>query len=171
MRRFIISLAIVLVASVCAVAQKTVFVDTEYILKNIPAYEAANEQLNELSKKYEAEVKAKLKEVEQLYETYRTESVFLSNDMKVSKENEIVQKDQAAKKLQQQYFGQNGELFKQREVLVKPIQEQIFNAISAIAQEKSYSAIWDKASASGLMFSDKDLDISDAVLGKLGYGK
>lgn len=171
MRRFIISLAIALVASVCAVAQKTVFVDTEYILKNIPAYEAANEQLNELSKKYEAEVKAKLKEVEQLYETYRTESVFLSNDMKVSKENEIVQKEQAAKKLQQQYFGQNGELFKQREVLVKPIQEQIFNAISAIAQEKSYSAIWDKASASGLMFSDKDLDISDAVLGKLGYGK
>ena len=171
MRRFIISLAIALVASVCAVAQKTVFVDTEYILKNIPAYEAANEQLNELSKKYEAEVKAKLKEVEQLYETYRTESVFLSNDMKVSKENEIVQKEQAAKKLQQQYFGQNGELFQQREVLVKPIQEQIFNAISAIAQEKSYSAIWDKASASGLMFSDKDLDISDAVLGKLGYGK
>lgn len=171
MRRFVISLAIALVASVCAVAQKTVFVDTEYILKNIPAYEAANEQLNELSKKYEAEVKAKLQEVEQLYETYRTESVFLSNDMKVSKENEIVQKEQAAKKLQQQYFGQNGELFKQREVLVKPIQEQIFNAISAIAQEKSYSAIWDKASASGLMFSDKDLDISDAVLGKLGYGK
>lgn len=171
MRRFIISLAIALVASVCAVAQKTVFVDTEYILKNIPAYEAANEQLNELSKKYEAEVKAKLQEVEQLYETYRTESVFLSNDMKVSKENEIVQKEQAAKKLQQQYFGQNGELFKQREVLVKPIQEQIFNAISAIAQEKNYSAIWDKASASGLMFSDKDLDISDAVLGKLGYGK
>lgn len=171
MRRFIISLAIALVASVCAVAQKTVFVDTKYILKNIPAYEAANEQLNELSKKYEAEVKAKLQEVEQLYETYRTESVFLSNDMKVSKENEIVQKEQAAKKLQQQYFGQNGELFKQREVLVKPIQEQIFNAISAIAQEKSYSAIWDKASASGLMFSDKDLDISDAVLGKLGYGK
>ena len=171
MRRFIISLAIALVASVCAVAQKTVFVATEYILKNIPAYEAANEQLNELSKKYEAEVKAKLQEVEQLYETYRTESVFLSNDMKVSKENEIVQKEQAAKKLQQQYFGQNGELFKQREVLVKPIQEQIFNAISAIAQEKSYSAIWDKASASGLMFSDKDLDISDAVLGKLGYGK
>ena len=171
MRRFIISLAIALVASVCAVAQKTVFVDMEYILKNIPAYEAANEQLNELAKKYEAEVKAKLQEVEQLYETYRTESVFLSNDMKVSKENEIVQKEQAAKKLQQQYFGQNGELFKQREVLVKPIQEQIFNAISAIAQEKSYSAIWDKASASGLMFSDKDLDISDAVLGKLGYGK
>lgn len=171
MRKFILSLVLAAATCVCAVAQKTVFVDTEYILKNIPAYEAANEQLNELSKKYEAEVKAKLQEVEQLYNTYQTESVFLSNDMKVSKENEIVQKEQAAKKLQQQYFGQNGELFKQREVLVKPIQEQIFNAISSIAQEKSYSAVWDKASSNGLMYSDKSLDISDAVLSKLGYGK
>ncbi len=170
MRKIILSLALALVASVCAMAQKTVFVDTEYILKNIPAYETANEQLSELSKKYEAEVKAKLQEVEQLYETYRTESVFLSNDMKVSKENEIVQKEQEAKKLQQQYFGQNGELFKQREVLVKPIQEQIFNAISTLAHEKSYSAVWDKASATGLMYTDKTLDISDAVLAKLGYG-
>lgn len=159
------------VTSVCAMAQKVVYVDTEYILKNIPAYETANEQLNELSKKYEAEVKTKLTEVERLYETYRTESVFLSNEMKTSKENEIIQKEQDAKKLQQQYFGQNGELFKQREVLIKPIQEQIFNAIASLAQEKSYSAVWDKASASGLMYSDKSLDISDAVLAKLGYGK
>lgn len=171
MRKILFSLLLAAVTSVCAMAQKVVYVDTEYILKNIPAYETANEQLNELSKKYEAEVKAKLTEVEQLYETYRTESVFLSNEMKTSKENEIIQKEQDAKKLQQQYFGQNGELFKQREVLIKPIQEQIFNAIASLAQEKSYSAVWDKASASGLMYSDKSLDISDAVLAKLGYGK
>ncbi len=171
MRKILFSLLLAAVTSICAMAQKVVYVDTEYILKNIPAYETANEQLNELSKKYEAEVKAKLTEVEQLYETYRTESVFLSNEMKTSKENEIIQKEQDAKKLQQQYFGQNGELFKQREVLIKPIQEQIFNAIASLAQEKSYSAVWDKASASGLMYSDKSLDISDAVLAKLGYGK
>ncbi len=171
MRKILFTLMLAAVASVCAVAQKVVYVDTEYILKNIPAYETANEQLNELSKKYEAEVKAKLSEVEQLYETYRTESVFLSNELKTSKENEIIQKEQDAKKLQQQYFGQNGELFKQREVLIKPIQEQIFNAIASLAQEKSYSAVWDKASASGLMYTDKSLDISDAVLAKLGYGK
>ncbi len=171
MRKILSALLLVAMTSICAMAQKVVYVDTEYILKNIPAYETANEQLNELSKKYEAEVKAKLSEVEQLYETYRTESVFLSNEMKTSKENEIIQKEQDAKKLQQKYFGQNGELFKQREILVKPIQEQIFNAIASLAQEKSYSAVWDKASASGLMYSDKSLDISDAVLAKLGYGK
>ncbi len=171
MRKILSALLLVAMTSICAMAQKVVYVDTEYILKNIPAYETANEQLSELSKKYEAEVKAKLSEVEQLYETYRTESVFLSNEMKTSKENEIIQKEQDAKKLQQKYFGQNGELFKQREILVKPIQEQIFNAIASLAQEKSYSAVWDKASASGLMYSDKSLDISDAVLAKLGYGK
>lgn len=170
MRKILVSAVVAAMACVGAVAQKMVFVDTEYILKNIPAYETANEQLNTLSKRYEDEVKAKMQEVERLYETYRTESVFLTNDMKVSKENEIVQKEQAAKRLQQQYFGQNGELFKQREVLVRPIQEQIFNAISALSQERSYSAVWDKASAAGLMYSDKSLDISDAVLAKLGYG-
>ena len=170
MRKILSILLIATVVSISAVAQKTVFVDTDYILKNIPAYETANDQLNTFSKKYEEEVKAKLQEVEKLYDTYRNESVFLTNDIKVSRENEIVQKEQDAKKLQQKYFGQNGELFKQREVLIKPIQEQIFNAISQLAQEKSYSAVWDKASATGLMFSDKSLDISDAVLAKLGYG-
>ena len=160
-----------LMVSLMGLAQSQVFVDTEYILKNVPAYETANEQLNKLSKQYEEEVKAKMQEVEKLYETYRTESVFLSNDMKIKKENEIIEKEQAVKKLQQQYFGQNGELYKQREVLVKPIQEQIFNAITSVAQEKNYAAVWDKATNSGLMYADKKLDISDAVLSRLGYGK
>lgn len=151
-------------------AQKIAFVDTEYILKNIPAYETANEQLEKLSKKYEQEVKDKMDEVEKLYESYRTESVFLTNDMKVKKENEIIEKEQQAKKLQQQYFGQNGELFRQREVLVQPIQEQVFNAIQSLAAEKSYSAVLDKASNIGLLFSDKNLDISDQILNRLGYG-
>lgn len=171
MRKILLSIVLMTATLIAAQAQKVVFVDTDYILKNIPAYETANEQLNKLSKKYEDDVKAKMQEVEKLYDTYRNESVFLSNDMKVSKENEIVQKEQAAKKLQQQYFGQNGELFKQREILVKPIQDQIFNAISSLAQEKNYSAVWDKASSSGLLFADKSLDVSDAVLAKLGYGK
>lgn len=164
-------IALALLTSVCAFAQKIAFVDLDYILKNIPAYETANDQLNQLSQKYEAEVKAKMDEVAKLYDTFRNEEVFLSHDMKVNKENEIVQKESEAKKLQQKYFGQNGELFKQREILVKPIQEQIFNAISQLANEKKYSAVWDKASSTGLMFADKTLDISDQVLNKLGYGK
>lgn len=161
-----------LMAFVCGVsAQKIAFVDTEYILKNIPAYESANEQLSEISKKYEVEVKAKMQEVANLYETYRTESVFLTNDMKVKKENEIVEKEKAAKQLQQKYFGQDGELYKSRESLVKPIQDRVYNAIMAVAKEKNLSAIFDKSSSNGLMFADSSLDISDVVLKNLGYSK
>lgn len=163
-------LIIATVVSVTIQAQKFVFVDVEYILKNIPAYESANEQLSQLSQKYEDEIKAKMQEVQQLYETYRTESVFLTADMKVKKENEIVEKEQLAKKLQQSYFGQDGEFFKQREILVKPIQEQVYNAIAALSSEKNYSAVFDKSSNIGLMYSDTSLDISDQVLKRLGYG-
>ena len=163
--------AVLLLFATNTSAQKFVFVDTEYILKNIPAYEAANDQLNQLSKKYETEIKEKMDEISQLQENYRTESVFLTADMKTKKEKEILEKDILAKKLQQTYFGQNGEFFKQREILVKPIQDQVYNAISAIAAEKSYSAVFDKSSNMGLMYNDANLDISDSVLKRLGYSK
>lgn len=169
--RKLLSLLLVAMSALTVSAQKFVFVDTEYILKNIPAYESANEQLTQLSKQYETEVRAKMQEVEQLYETYRTESVFLTAEMKVKKENEIVEKEKLAKKLQQSYFGQDGELYKQREVLIRPIQDQVFNAISSISKEKGYSAVFDKSSNIGLMYNDANLDISDQVLAKLGYGK
>ena len=170
MKRFLALVAIA-VAPLTMSAQKIVFIDTEYILKNIPAYESANEQLNTLSQKYEAEIKDKMQEVEQLYETYRTESVFLTADMKVKKENEIVEKEKLAKKLQQSYFGQNGELYKQRDILIRPIQDQVYNAISSLAKEKNYSAIFDKSSNTGLMYNDPNLDVSDQVLTRLGYSK
>ena len=170
MKRILILIAIT-IAPLAMMAQKFVFVDTEYILKNIPAYEAANEQLDALSKKYETEIKSKMQEVEKLYETYRTESVFLTADMKVKKENEIIEKERLAKKIQQSYFGQDGELYKQREILIRPIQDQVYNAISAIAKEKNYSAVFDKSSNIGLMYNESNLDISDQILIRLGYSK
>ncbi len=166
---FVLMLLCTLVSSTWA--QKIAFVDSEYILKNIPAFETANEQINQLAKKYEVEIKARLDEVATLYETYKSESVFLAADMKVKKENEIVEKEKAAKKLQQQYFGQEGDLFKRRETLIKPIQDQVYNAISAISTEKGYGAVFDKSSGFGLMFSDARYDISDEVLIRLGYKK
>jgi len=150
-------------------AQKYAFVDSEYILKNIPAYEAANEQLNQLSQKWQKDIEARFQEVAQLYQTYQTENVFLSNEMKVKRENEIVDKEKQAKQLQQTYFGPEGELFKRRETLVKPIQDEVFKAISDVAVEKSYGAVFDKASGMGIMYVDAKYDISDLVLVKLGY--
>ncbi len=150
-------------------AQKYAFVDSEYILRNIPAYEAANEQLSQISEKWQAEVEQRFDEIAQLYKTYQAENVFLSNEMKAKRENEIIEKEKQAKQLQQNYFGQNGELFKKREALVKPIQDEIYNAIADMASENNIAAVFDKASGMGIMFVDNKYDISDDVLIELGY--
>ncbi len=152
-------------------AQKYAFVDTEYILKNIPAYEAANEQLNQSSVKWQKEIEAIYAEVETMYQNYQTESVFLSNEMKVKREEEIVQKEKEARQLQTKYFGPEGELSKKREALIKPIQDDIYNAIRELVDEEGYAAIFDKASGGVVLFSDSKYDMSDLVLEKLGYNK
>jgi outer membrane protein len=151
-----------------ATAQKFAFVDTEYILKRIPAYEAAQDQITQASKKWQSEVEAAFQGVSALYKAFQTENVFLSAEMKAKRENEIVEKEKQAKQLQQRYFGPEGELFKRREALIKPIQDDIYSAISAIATEKGYAAIFDKASNVGVIFSDPKIDISDDVLKQLG---
>ncbi|WP_430814570.1 OmpH family outer membrane protein [Carboxylicivirga sp. RSCT41] len=150
-------------------AQKYAFVDSEYILRNVPAYEAANEQLTQLSTKWQAEVEQRFDEIAQLYKNYQAENVFLSNEMKTKRENEIIEKEKLAKQLQQNYFGQEGELFKRREALIKPIQDEIYNAILDISQENNIAAVFDKASGMGIMYVDTKYDISDDVLIELGY--
>ncbi len=164
-------LSLVLGLGFFANAQKYAFVDTEYILKNIPAYEAANEQLNQASLNWQKEIEAVYAEVETMYQNYQTESVFLSNEMKIKKEEEIVQKEKEARQLQTQYFGPEGELGKKREALIKPIQDDIYNAIRELVDEEGYAAIFDKASGGVVLFSDSKYDMSDLVLEKLGYKK
>ncbi len=167
----ILFFVVMLVAGQMITAQKYVFVDSEYILKNIPAYEAANEQLSQLSNVWQKEIESSFKEVTALYEAYQTENIFLSNEMKKKKEEEIVEKEKNAKALQNKYFGQEGELFKKREALIQPIQDEIYSAILEIAGEKSYAAVFDKASGIGVMYSDPKFDISDVVLERLGIKK
>lgn len=152
-------------------SQKFAFVDTEYILKNIPSYEAANEQLNQASVKWQKEIETIYAEVETMSQNYQTESVFLSNEMKIKKEEEIVAKEKEARQLQARYFGSEGELGKKREALIKPIQDDIYNAIRELVDDEGYAAIFDKASAGVILFSDSKYDMSDNVLEKLGYKK
>jgi outer membrane protein len=152
-------------------AQKYAFVDTEYILKNIPAFEAANEQLNQASVKWQKEIEALYAEVETMYQNYQTENVFLSNEMKIKKEEEIVAKEKQARQLQARYFGPEGDLSKKREALIKPIQDEVYNAIRELADDEGYAAIFDKASGGVVLFSDPKYDQSDLILEKLGYKK
>lgn len=163
----VITLAIFLV-SMNVNAQKFAFVDTEYILKRVPAYEAAQEQLKVASTAWQQEVEKAFQNVSALYKSYQTESVFLSPEMKTKRENEIVEKEKLAKQLQQKYFGAEGELFKKREALIKPVQDDVYSAISAIAAEKGLSAVFDKASNVGVLFSDPKVDISDEVIKQMG---
>lgn len=150
-------------------AQKFALVDLEYILKNIPAYERANEQLNQVSKKWQAEVEALTTEAETLYKNYQSEAVFLSEEQKTKREEAIVAKEKEAAELKKKYFGPEGELYKKRESLMAPIQEEIYTAIKDISDQKGYGLILDRASDADIIFASPKIDISNEVLTKLGY--
>ena len=150
-------------------AQKYALVDMEYILKNVPAYERANEQLNQISKKWEGEVEALLTEVETMYKKYQSESVFLSDAQKKKTEEAIMAKEKEASDLKKKYFGSEGELFKKRQSLMAPIQDEIYNAVRDISDQKGYQLVLDRASGGSIIYASPKIDISDEVLQKLGY--
>jgi len=168
MKKFVLTL-MVLVASVAANAQKFALVDMEYILKNVPAYERANEQLNQVSKKWEGEVNALLTEVETMYKKYQSESVFLSDAQKTKAEEAIMSKEKQASELKKKYFGTEGELYKKRQSLMTPIHDEIYNAIKDICDSKGFQLILDRASGGTIIYASPKIDISDDVLVKLGY--
>ena len=141
----------------------------DYILKSIPAYERANEQLNQMSKKWQAEVEALQTEAQTLYKNYQDNVVFLSNEQKKARQEEIVAKEKQAAELKKTYFGPEGELFKKRSALMAPIQEEIYNTVADIADQHGYQLVLDRASDSGIIFGSPKIDISDEVLQKLGY--
>ncbi|MBQ9339521.1 MAG: OmpH family outer membrane protein [Paludibacteraceae bacterium] len=168
MKRIFIALAAV-VASVCVVsAQKVAYIDMQYILKNLPQYETANEQLSMISKRWQKEIDALEQEARLLETNYQTEQIFLSPDLKTKREDEILQKQREAQELKRRYFGKDGELFKKREALLKPIQDEIYTAIQDIANEKHYDVVKDRSSDPSLIYMTSKLEISDLVLQKLG---
>ena len=160
---------IALTTALTASAQKFALLDMEYILKNIPAYERANEQLNQVSKKWQAEVEALNTEASTMYKNYQNEMVFLSEEQKKSRQEEIMEKEKSASDLKRKYFGPEGELFKKRESLMSPIQEEIYTAVKEIGELRGYSLVLDRASDTGIIFGSPKVDISNEVLKKLGY--
>ncbi len=150
-------------------AQKFALIDMEYILKNVPAYERANEQLTQVSKKWQAEVDALNTEAQTMYKNYQNEVVFLSQEQKQARQEEIMNKEKEASELKKKYFGPEGELFKKRTSLITPIQEEIYNAVKDISDLHGYSLVIDRASDSGIIFGSPKIDISNEVLSKLGY--
>ena len=147
--------------------QKFAYVDSDYILSNIPEYGDAQEELNALSTKWENEVKAIYDKVSDMYKKYQTEMVLLSEDQKRAREQEIINKEQEAKNLQMQYFGAEGQLYQKRTELIQPIQEKIYTALTELAQTKGYTFVFDLASGTSILYASDKVDISDDVLDQL----
>ncbi len=171
MKRLFLTLTVCLFALTGALAQKYVTVDMEYILKNIPAYERANEQLNQQSKRWQGEIEELVQEAETLYKKYQSESAFLSDAQRIEREEEILAKEKEASELKRLYFGATGELYKKHESLIAPIQEEIYNAIKDICELKKYTMVFDRSSSTNLIYSAPSIDISKDVLVKLGYSE
>jgi len=169
MKRFLSMFALVCLATLGASAQKFALIDMEYILGKIPAYERANEQLNQMSKKWQAEIEAVSLEAQTLYKNYQNESVFLSEEQKTKREEEIIAKEKEASRLQKEYFGPEGEMYKKQQSLMAPIQDEIYEAVKAISDLKGYQAVIDRSSASSMIYASPKIDISNEVLEKMGY--
>ena len=171
MKKLAVTLLLIFAGIAAASAQKFAMVDMEYILRNIPAYEMANEQLNQLSQRWQREVEAVGKEAETMYQTYLADKPFLTEEQAKKREEEIVAKEKEATDLRYKYFGPEGELYKKRQSLLKPIQDEVYNAIKAVAQQRGYQDVFDRASSSEIIFASPTIDISNEVLNKLGYSK
>ena len=162
---------ILTLGAIGAKAQKFALIDMEYILKNIPAYEMANEQLNSISKKWQAEVESVQQDAQNLYKTFQADLVFLSAEMKTKREAQVIEKELEAQELKRKYFGTDGEFMKKRESLIRPIQDEIYEAIKDISEKQGYAVVVDRGSAMSIIYATPKIDISNEILTKLGYSK
>ena len=174
MKKLLKSIAVALMVmtfslgSMQAVAQKYAYVDTEYILDNIPEFGDAQDELDDMSKRWQKEIEQSYATVEQMYKKYQAEAVLLPDDIKKKREEEIIAKEQQVKELQRKYFGPEGELFQKRQELIQPIQEKVYNAIESVATTNNYAFVFDKAGGMTLLWGNPKFDISDDVLDEVG---
>ncbi len=165
----ILMVSILTISAAKSQSQKFAYVDTDYILKNIPSYQAAQAQLDKISVDWQKEIENIYAQVDKMYKDFQSEKVLLTEEMRTKRENDIVNKEKEAKDLQKKYFGKEGELFKKRQELVKPIQDEVFNAVKDVATEGNFAIIFDTAGSLNMLYTDPKLDKSDDILKKLGY--
>ncbi|MCE3279013.1 MAG: outer rane chaperone Skp (OmpH) [Bacteroidetes bacterium] len=169
MKKIILTFGIAFASCFAASAQKFAYVDTEYILGQIPEYKSAQAELDKISVQWQKEIEAKYAEIDKMYKAYQAEQILLTEDMKKKREGDIVAKEKEAKDLQKLRFGVDGELFKKRQELVKPIQDKVYNAVKGVAEKGGYSIIFDKAGDVTMLYASSKNDKSDEVLTQMGY--
>ena len=168
MKKLLLSLFLIVAGTLSAVAQRYMIIDSKYILEKVPEYSHAQQSLDALSKAWQTEVDNRMQDVDRLYKSYQAERAMLSDEMRKKKEDEIMTKEKAAKDLQKQHFGYEGDLFKKRQELVKPIQDKVYNSVAKLASQKGYDLVLDKAGGVTLFYADPKLDRSDDVLKLMG---
>ncbi|MFA6152342.1 MAG: OmpH family outer membrane protein [Chitinophagaceae bacterium] len=171
MKKVIIPILFLLCSAFGVSAQKYCIIDSKYILEKVPDYKTAQTQLDVFSKNWQTEVDEKMKEVDRMYKSYQAERAMLNDDMRKKREDEIMSKEKAAKDLQKQYFGYEGDLFKKRQELVKPVQDKVYTAVQKMAVARGYDIVLDKAGGVTMFYADPKLDRSDDVLKSLGIVK
>ena len=169
MKKVILVLSLVAGTAISALAQKYAYVNTEYILENIPEYKAAMQQLDQISVNWQKEIETKYAAIDKLYKDYQAEQILLTEDMKRKREAEITNKEKDVKEFQKAKFGYEGELFKKKQELVKPIQDKIYNAVKKMAVDQSYAVIFDKSSDLIMLYTNPKYDKSDEILKAMGY--
>ncbi len=171
MKKVILVALVVLTTASVSFAQKMGYVDTDYILGKIPEYKAAQTEIDKTSVDWQKEIEAKYGEIDKLYKIYQAESVLLTDDMRKKRENEIINKEKEVKELQKARFGVDGELFKKRMELVKPIQDKVYSAVKQVAEKAGLAFIFDKAGQVALLYSNSKYDKSEDVITFMGYNK
>lgn len=171
MKKIILPLLLLMGSYFTTQAQKYCIIDSKYILEKVPEYTQAQQQLDALSKNWQSEVDDKMKEVDKMYKSYQAERAMLNEDMRKKREDEIIAKEKLAKDLQKKYFGYEGDLFKKRQELVKPVQDKVYNTVQKMATARGYDLVLDKAGGVTMFYVDPKLDRSDDVLKSLGVIK
>lgn len=149
-------------------SQRFSYVDTDYILEKMPEYRSAQKQLDNLAEEWKAEIQAKMKEIDRLYKAYQAEQVLLPEDIRKKKEDEILAKENELNEYKKSKFGPEGELYKKRKELIKPIQDKVFEAIQELAKEEGLDFIFDKAGSVTMLYVNAKYDRSDEILEILG---
>jgi len=169
LKTIVVTLLMVATLSISANAQRFVYVDMEYILENLPEYNNAQKALDKVSEEWRTEISTKMQEVETAYKRFQAEQVLMNDKMKGEKIAEIEAQEKALKEFQRAKFGPNGELFKKRQELIKPIQDKIYKEIQILAESKSYDFIFDKSSGMQMLFANKKYDKSSFILAALKH--
>ena len=169
MKKTLLAMVLAMAMGFCAYAQKYAYVNTEYILQNIPEFVKAQEEIDNLSVEWQAEIENLFAEIDALYKQFQNDAPLLTQDMKNRRENEIITKEKAAKDLQKKRFGVDGDLFKRRQEMIRPIQDKIYTAIEKRAKQKQYTFVFDRSDNSNIMYADPRNDISNDILKDMGY--